>query len=471
MKKTSWMLVGGLLLLTSLLVGKIPQASAASELAISGVTPTLGPVGTEITISGTGFGDDSCYDRNDATCELKVYFNDTEVEFGGITKDDEALSWTDGEIHATIPTSLTTGDITIRVNRFDPDGENFNLTAGQTFDLRKLSHSPTITKVYPTNAAVGDLITITGHDFDDDCEGLASLECQHTVHIGNTEISFDVIDDEGTAVSWTDDEIVIKVPQGTATGEVQVYRNEIVNWGEDDASNVTYDISGDEITIFEHEEDVIRAQEISDIENEALALEPGESETDFSSITHALGITLTRDLDKEAQAEALLDEIYGEFDDEVGTLDNSYSFIFFVAYDFGTTSYLGAGERAGVLNSWKTAFHGWDEVSMYQMPINTAEWEDVLKIANGRWPSMKADTTETMAIMTFQNIYHRMPDSNNANDNAAVSIMTYGLRPEPRNVGNENTAIGFFKGIYGGDPTTSAEWDAVRAIAYSGAVR
>jgi hypothetical protein len=59
----------------------------------------------------------------------------------------------------------------------------------------------------------------------------------------------------------------------------------------------------------------------------------------------------------------------------------------------------------------------------------------------------------------------------NSNDNAAVTIMAYGLRPANRNTESEKTAIKSFKYIYGKNPVSAMEWDVVRAIAYSGAKR
>ena len=59
----------------------------------------------------------------------------------------------------------------------------------------------------------------------------------------------------------------------------------------------------------------------------------------------------------------------------------------------------------------------------------------------------------------------------NANDNAAVTILTYGLRPSNRSLINEAASIKSFKYIYGRAPSSAADWDIVRAIAYSGSKR
>ncbi|MBI4779186.1 hypothetical protein HY797_01900 [Candidatus Falkowbacteria bacterium] len=57
------------------------------------------------------------------------------------------------------------------------------------------------------------------------------------------------------------------------------------------------------------------------------------------------------------------------------------------------------------------------------------------------------------------------------NDNAAVTVIAYGLRPTARNTNSEKAAIKSFKTIYGHAPVSALAWDIVRAIAYSGAKR
>jgi hypothetical protein len=135
----------------------------------------------------------------------------------------------------------------------------------------------------------------------------------------------------------------------------------------------------------------------------------------------------------------------------------------FVVYGTVSTKVLGAGERAGVVNSYKAAFG--------KLPQNQAEWEDVIKIANGRWPSERSDKKEGEAQKEFKNIYKRESDMDNQKDNAAVTVMSYGLRPSDRNLNSEKAGIKIFKGIYKKAPLTATDWDIVRAIAYSGATR
>jgi len=135
----------------------------------------------------------------------------------------------------------------------------------------------------------------------------------------------------------------------------------------------------------------------------------------------------------------------------------------FIVYGTETTQILGAGERAGVVNSYKKAFN--------KLPNSEEEWKDCIAIGNGRWPGETSALAEAKAKEEFKNIYLREADMNQANDNAAVTVISYGLRPNNRNMDSEAAAIKIFRGIYKYSPTSALDWDIVRAIAYSGATR
>lgn len=129
-----------------------------------------------------------------------------------------------------------------------------------------------------------------------------------------------------------------------------------------------------------------------------------------------------------------------------------------------TTKDLGAGERAGVLASYYQAFK--------ELPEIESDWQDVIKIANGRWPIQKSESMEKETKEgIFLKVYKRAPDNDNAYDAAAIAIITYGLRPAARNAESEKAGIKIFKSIYSYNPTSASDWDIVRAIAYSGAKR
>ena len=135
----------------------------------------------------------------------------------------------------------------------------------------------------------------------------------------------------------------------------------------------------------------------------------------------------------------------------------------FITYGTETTIKLGEGERAGVLGSYKSAYG--------KLPKTEAQWNDAIKIANGRWPSEINKQTEADSEKMFKKIYKRSPVRSNTNDDAAVMIIAYGLRPAARNITSEKMAIKTFKAIFGYLPSSSSAWDIVRAIANSGAKR
>ncbi len=142
---------------------------------------------------------------------------------------------------------------------------------------------------------------------------------------------------------------------------------------------------------------------------------------------------------------------------------DEWNMVYFIAYGTPSTYKLGAGERAGVIGSYYSAFE--------RKPITNAQWIDVLKIANGRWPGEISIKALERAKVEFGKIYRRSPNMTHNYDNAAVTVMAYGLRPANRNLNSEKVAIGFFRAIYRKAPVTPVDWDIVRAIAYSGATR
>jgi len=142
---------------------------------------------------------------------------------------------------------------------------------------------------------------------------------------------------------------------------------------------------------------------------------------------------------------------------------DKYTIARFIQTGTETTQTLGDGERGGSIASFRTAFG--------RLPAKDIDWQDTIKIGNGRWPEQRSQTAEERAKISFQKIYLREPDMNNPHDNAAVTVMAYGLRPANRNLDSEKVAINTFKHIFKKNPSTAEEWDMVRAIAYSGAKR
>lgn len=120
---------------------------------------------------------------------------------------------------------------------------------------------------------------------------------------------------------------------------------------------------------------------------------------------------------------------------------------------------LGAGERAGVVDSYRAVYG--------HVPRTECEWRDALRIASGKLPSLNQPREQQM-LATFKTIYSRDADRTQPRDNAAINIMTYGIRPMVRSLANERAAIRIFHRIFGHNPANATEWDTMRAMANSG---
>ncbi|OGF28220.1 hypothetical protein A2303_00215 [Candidatus Falkowbacteria bacterium RIFOXYB2_FULL_47_14] len=129
------------------------------------------------------------------------------------------------------------------------------------------------------------------------------------------------------------------------------------------------------------------------------------------------------------------------------------------------TKKLGEGERAAVMYSFKSAFG--------KLPEDETELADAIKIANGRWPGKTSEEAEISAKANFKFIYKREADMDDPKDNAAVTIMAYGLRQKAanRNLKSEKQGIQIFEALYDRLPTTTEDWNIMQAITYSGAKR
>lgn len=182
---------------------------------------------------------------------------------------------------------------------------------------------------------------------------------------------------------------------------------------------------------------------------------------EVNEIMPAVGITVRNHVGESLSRVTLIDKL--KIDLNSLPLKQQYALTNFITYGSQSTAWLGWGERAGVLNSYRSAFGRWPETA--------GDWQDVIKIGNGRWPNARSSAAETKALKIFKNIYKRDANRANRNDDAAVTVIAYGLRPNKRNFDSEKAAIKSFKAIYGYPPTGATDWDAVRAIAYSGAKR
>lgn len=156
----------------------IPAAHALAP-TITSFTPTSGPIGTVVTITGTNFT------NPDVTA---VTFNGVPATFTPPASDTSMT--------ASVPTGATDGPIAVT----NADG---TATSATNFDVTP-SPVPTITSFTPTSGAVGTAVTITGTGFT-----------------GATAVTFGGV----AATTFTvdsDTQIAATVPTGAMTGPIAV---------------------------------------------------------------------------------------------------------------------------------------------------------------------------------------------------------------------------------------------------------
>ncbi len=147
--------------------------------SITSLSPTTGPAGTSVTVTGTNFG------ATQGTGTLT--FNGTQAT--------TITSWNATSIVAPVPTGATTGNVVVNASGVNSNGSNFTVIP-----------TPTITSLSPTSGAVAASVTITGTNFGA-TQGTSTVTFNGTV---------------ATPGSWNATSIVVPVPTGATTGNVAV---------------------------------------------------------------------------------------------------------------------------------------------------------------------------------------------------------------------------------------------------------
>ncbi|MBZ5509240.1 MAG: IPT/TIG domain-containing protein [Acidobacteriia bacterium] len=146
--------------------------------AISAVSPASGPVNSQITISGSGFG---------------IPQGSGSVTFNGTIATP--FSWSDGSIAVPVPAGATTGPLTVTAGGINSNSFTFTVTPG-----------PSITGISPATGASGAAVTISGQNFG------ASQ--------GASVVRFNGL--PATINTWGATSISVAVPASVSTGPVTV---------------------------------------------------------------------------------------------------------------------------------------------------------------------------------------------------------------------------------------------------------
>lgn len=146
--------------------------------SITSLSPTSGPVGASVTISGNNFG----ATQGSGT----VSFNGTPAT---------VTNWSTGSIIVGVPAGASTGNVIVYTSGVNSNGVSFTVLP-----------TPNISSLSPTSGALGSSVTITGTNF-------GSTQGTSTVTFNGTS---------ATANSWSTNSILTTVPSGATSGNVVV---------------------------------------------------------------------------------------------------------------------------------------------------------------------------------------------------------------------------------------------------------
>jgi RHS repeat-associated protein len=156
--------------------------------AITSLSPTSGPAGSQVSINGSHFGSSQ---------------GSNTVSFNG-TLATNVVSWTSSLIVATVPSAATSGYVVVTVGGVASNGVAFTVLP-----------TPSITTLSPTSGPVGTSVMITGTNFGS-TPGMSAVAFNGT---------------STTPSSWGATSIVAPVPSGATTGNVVVTVNGISSAG------------------------------------------------------------------------------------------------------------------------------------------------------------------------------------------------------------------------------------------------
>src|SRR5262249_11317448 len=149
---------------------------------VTSVSPTSGPVNTQVTVNGSGFG------TTQGTSTLT---------FNG-QLPSSISSWNNTQIVATVPVTATTGPAEATVNNI-PGNVNVIFTVPP----------PAVTAYTPAGGISGTQVTING-------SGFQANQRDSTLTFNGTPVP------QSGMISWSDTQIVASVPSSASSGPLLV---------------------------------------------------------------------------------------------------------------------------------------------------------------------------------------------------------------------------------------------------------
>ncbi|MFZ0317670.1 MAG: IPT/TIG domain-containing protein, partial [Candidatus Sulfotelmatobacter sp.] len=151
---------------------------------VIGVSPTSGAAGTPVTITGSGFG--------------------TTQGSGAVwlgTNLGSVVSWSDGQVVATVTTGSTSGAAQIQQNGAASNSVPFTI------------NTAAIISVSPNNGLAGTQVTISG-------SGFGAMQGSGNVWLGTVPAIMN---------SWSDGQVIATVAAGAATGNAMILQNGVMS--------------------------------------------------------------------------------------------------------------------------------------------------------------------------------------------------------------------------------------------------
>lgn len=153
------------------------------SLEITSIEPQWGPWGTEVTVTGFGFGEEQGWSV--------VTFNGTEALI---------VSWSDSIIVAEVPDNSTSGDVIVAAGgSIETNGIYFNVFR--------------ISEVIPASLGIEETCEIIG-------EGFGDTQGDGAVIVGDIDLEI---------LSWSDMLIQVAIPHGASSGAVRVKVNGVTS--------------------------------------------------------------------------------------------------------------------------------------------------------------------------------------------------------------------------------------------------